>query len=323
MNKYMIGIDIGGTSIKFGLFTAEGELLHKWNIPTRTKDNGFFILPDTWASIKEILEKKDITTDEILGIGAGIPGFISSEEGIVHYGTNIGWRNKQFTKELSDLSGLPVFIENDANMAVLGENWQGAGNEGKHVIAVTLGTGVGGGIIANGSILNGISGMAGELGHILIEENGAPCNCGKSGCLETIASATGIVRLAKDLSIKQPESELAKMYNEKKDLTAKDVFQLAEKADKAAMEIVSTVAATLGRTFADLGVILNPEKILIGGGVSQAGEPFINQIRDHFEAYALPRVKANCEIKQAVLGNDAGIIGAAFCVKQNVEKSLL
>lgn len=323
MSKYMIGMDIGGTSIKLGLFTAEGELLHKWNIPTRTEDNGFFILPDSWASIKEILELKNITTDEILGIGAGIPGFVSSKEGVVHYGTNIGWRNKQFTKELKELSGLPVFIENDANMAVLGENWLGAGNGGKHVLAVTLGTGVGAGIIANGAILTGINGMAGELGHILIEENGAPCNCGKRGCLETIASATGIVRLAKEISTKQPESALTGMYKETKHVTAKDVFQLAEKGDTAAKEIVTKVAAVLGKTFADLGVILNPEKILIGGGVSQAGESFINQIRAHFEDYALPRVKANCEIEQAILGNDAGIIGAAFCVKQNMEKSLL
>ncbi|MCF3941771.1 ROK family glucokinase [Oceanobacillus alkalisoli] len=321
MSEYMIGIDIGGTSIKFGLFTTDGELLHKWNIPTRTEENGSFILQDTWMSIKEILQLKNIATERILGIGAGIPGFVSSDEGIVYYGTNIGWRNKQFTKELSDLSGLPVFIENDANMAVLGENWQGAGDEGKHVIAVTLGTGVGAGIIANGAILNGINGMAGELGHILIEENGAPCNCGKRGCLETIASATGIVRLASESSAEQPGSALAKMYEETNTITAKDVFQMAEKGDAAAMKIVTKVAAVLGRTFADLGVILNPEKILIGGGVSQAGEPFINQIRTSFEDYALPRVKANCEIKQAVLGNDAGIIGAAFYVKQNMEGS--
>lgn len=314
----MIGMDMGGTSIKFGLFTSDGELIHKWSIPTNIDNNGSAILDDSWNSMKSKLSEMNISTDKALGIGVGIPGYVDSQTGVVHEAINIGWKNKLITEELEGLSGLPVFIENDANIAVLGENWKGAGNQAQHVIAVTLGTGVGGGVISAGKILNGTNGMAGELGHILIEENGAYCNCGNHGCLETIASATGIVRQAKEAISKYPESSLAKHYETNKKVTARDVFELAAEGDVAATSIVDRVSDVLGHTFANIGVILNPEKILIGGGVSQAGEPFVNRINSYFQHYALPRVKESCEIKLAELGNDAGIIGGAFLVSQNM-----
>lgn len=321
MNKYIVGIDIGGTSVKLGLFAYEGEIIHKWSVPTNTDNNGESIVVDCWNSIQEKLQSMSIGTEEILGIGVGIPGFISN--GIVTEAINIGWKNKNIIQEMRTISGLPVFIENDANLAVLGENWQGAGKGAEHVVAVTLGTGVGGGIISNGKILNGKNGMAGELGHLLVEENGAPCNCGQNGCLETIASATGIVRQAKEIIRKMPESSLASYYNDKKEITSRDIFQLAYAGDELAEKIVDRVSMELGRAFATLGVILNPEKILLGGGVSQAGEPFLERITSYFNHYALSKVVNSCEIVLAELGNDAGIIGAAFLVKQNMEKNLL
>lgn len=319
MASYIAGVDIGGTAIKFGLISADGKLLEKWSIDTNTEDNGVTIISDIWASLSNVLEKNKIEKEHIIGIGAGIPGFIHTEDGIVYEAVNIGWKNLKFKEELESLSGLPVHIENDANTAVLGENWQGAGNEVRHVIAVTLGTGVGGGIITNGKILNGSNGMAGELGHILIEEDGIRCNCGNRGCLETIASATGIVKQAERKMEEYPDSSIAAFHQEKQKITAQDIFLLAANGDPLAMEIVDYTADVLGKTFADLGVILNPEKILIGGGVSKAGQPFLDKIIAAFEANALPRVIDGCEIKLAQLGNDAGIIGAAFLVKQNVE----
>jgi len=319
MSNYIIGIDIGGTTVKFGLVSNDGELFKKWSIPTKTENNGAMIVNDIWNSLAQTLESFNINKDTIIGIGVGIPGYVDSGSGLVYEAINIGWKNINIKKQLEELTGLPIFIENDANIAVLGENWRGAGNEAKHVIAVTLGTGVGGGIIANGKILNGQNGMAGELGHILIEEDGALCNCGNRGCLETIASATGIVRQAMEEINVNPSSDLAAFFDEKKSISSGDVFELAAKGDTLATSIVERTATILGSTFANLGVILNPEKILIGGGVSEAGEPLLDKITSSFIANALPRVIDACEIKLAQLGNDAGIIGAAYLVKQNME----
>lgn len=319
MTNYFAGVDIGGTAIKFGLITTEGKLIEKWSIHTNTENNGATIISDIWTSLSSVLEKNKIEKESIIGIGAGLPGFINTEKGIVYEAVNIGWKNLKFKEQLEGLSGLPVYIENDANTAVLGENWQGAGNESKHVIAVTLGTGVGGGIIANGEILNGQNGMAGELGHILIEEDGELCNCGNHGCLETITSATGIVKQAEKKIKENPDSPMAALYHKERKITSKDIFLLAANGDVLANEIINHTTDILGKTFANLGIILNPEKILIGGGVSKAGQPLLEKIIAAFEAHALPRVVDACEIKLAQLGNDAGIIGAAYLVKQKVE----
>ena len=319
MSNYIIGIDIGGTTVKFGLISNDGELFKKWSIPTKKENNGATIVNDIWNSLAQTIESFNINKDTIIGIGVGIPGYVDTGSGLVYEAINIGWKNINIKQQLEELTGLPVFIENDANIAVLGENWRGAGNKAKHVIAVTLGTGVGGGIIANGKILNGQNGMAGELGHILIEEDGALCNCGNRGCIETIASATGIVRQAMEEITVNPSSPLAAFFDEKKSISSEDVFELAARGDTLAEGIVERTATILGSTFANLGVILNPEKILIGGGVSEAGEPLLDKITASFRANALPRVIDACEIKLAQLGNDAGIIGAAYLVKQNVE----
>src|SRR5699024_8509897 len=196
MSESIIGVDVGGTSIKIGWLSATGHILAKWEIPTNTTNNGKTILTDVWRSISDGISKFDINIDDIIGIGLGVPGFVNSEEGIVDEAVNIGWKNVAIRDELHVLSGLPVCVANDANTAVLGENWRGAGNQSKNVLAVTLGTGVGGGVIVNGELANGENGTAGEIGHLTVDVNGLKCNCGRIGCLETLASATGIVRQA-------------------------------------------------------------------------------------------------------------------------------
>lgn len=319
MKNIIIGIDIGGTSIKLGLISAEGEIIHKWSIETRTINNGKHIIDDIWQTITDTLGVFHLNEADLLGIGAGIPGFIDSKSGIVYEAINIGWKDLHFKEQFEKRTDVPVIIENDANAAALGENWKGAGSQAKHLIAVTLGTGVGGGIITNGAILSGQNGMAGELGHILVEEGGALCNCGKQGCLETIASATGIVRQAVEKIADYPDSLIALQYKKAGHITAEDIFQLAAEGDALANWIIARTGDMLGGVFANLGAVLNPEKILIGGGVSKAGPAFISKIKDSFEKKALPRVAEACQIERAQLENDAGIIGAAYLVKQYVE----
>lgn len=315
MEKVIIGIDIGGTTSKLGILNRQGTILLKWEIPTSKADKGDILVRDIWQSIqsKLTLEQKN----NILGIGVGAPGFIDGTTGLVYEAVNIGWKNFQLAEQFSQLTKLPVFVENDANIAALGENWVGAGNQVENLIAITLGTGVGSGIIAAGTILNGVNGTAGEIGHITIDPNGYPCNCGRRGCLETVCSATGIVRQAMALAEEKPDSNLAKFIGESGALTAKDVFALAKKGDTLCQTVVEHTGDTLGRTIADLAIIINPSIILIGGGVSKAGDQLLSVIKEAFHKYALPRVSNVCEIKLAQLGNDAGIIGAAYLVEQH------
>ncbi|SEQ19249.1 glucokinase [Virgibacillus subterraneus] len=318
MDQNIIGIDVGGTTIKFGIINEAGNILDKWEIPTNATNSGTSILTDIWNSLRQKIEIGQLNKDSITGIGLGAPGFIHEESGRVYEAVNIGWKNMEIANELKIISNLPVFVQNDANIAVLGENWRGAGEQSRNLIAITLGTGVGGGIIANGTILNGENGTAGEIGHITIEKDGYQCNCGRRGCLETIASATGIVRQARNIIGTNPTSRLASLYRENGSLTTKDIFELANNGDALSKEVIDHTADVLGLVIANLATIINPSKILIGGGVSKAGEGFINSIDNAFRKYALGRVSEVCDLKVAQLGNDAGIIGAAFLVKQKL-----
>lgn len=314
MNDTLIGIDVGGTTVKMGIINQNGNILDKWEIPTNTANHGESILTDIWESIKE-----NSSLENVAGIGIGVPGFIDQDTGDVYEAVNIGWKQIELARILKEMSGLPVFVENDANAAVLGENWKGAGGQVKNLIAVTVGTGIGGGIIANGSILDGVSGTAGEIGHITMDENGTPCNCGRYGCLETISSATGIVRQAKDKIKENPDSTLATFYAGQDNITAKDIFQLADSGDVICKNIIKHAAEVLGLAISNLTVVINPSRILIGGGVSQAGESYVSLIDDAFRRYTLAKAGEVCDLKIAQLGNDAGIIGAAFLVKQKLE----
>ena len=309
MNKYVFGVDIGGTTIKFGLFTVEGKLIEKFAIDTDTSNEGSKLMPDIAKAIFANLEEKSLTIADIIGVGVGVPGPVN-EDGVVLVGVNIGWNNPIAVKEvLTDLLGVPVNVTNDANIAALGEMWLGAARGANSAIMFTLGTGVGGGIIIDGKVINGKNGAGGEIGHLtVVPEGGAQCGCKKTGCLETVASATGIVRMIKEeLSNTSAESTLRQL----EDVQAKDVFDAAKNGDLLALEIVDHVGYHLGLCAANLAATANPEQFIFGGGVSHAGEILLNAIRKHYEKYAFSSVK-NTPFVTATLGNDAGIIGGAY-----------
>lgn len=319
--KWFVGVDIGGTTIKLAFIDTNGKIIIKWDIPTNCNDEGKHIASEISKTIDLKIQELGEQKDRLAGIGVGAPGFINLETGLIYRSVNIGWNDYPLKEYLERETDLPVVIDNDANLAAIGEMWRGAGNESKNLLAITLGTGVGGGIIANGQILHGVNGTAGEIGHITsISKGGAICNCGKTGCLETIASATGIVRLATEAIKKKDKSELFFIYNQNGKLTAKDVVDAARNNDSTATEVLNEVSYHLGFAIANLANALNPEKIIIGGGVSKAGELLVDNVKKHFDTYALPRVAKGANLAIATLGNDAGVIGAAWLIKQKVEK---
>ena len=309
MSKYVFGVDIGGTTIKFGLFTVEGTLIQKFSMDTDTRDEGTKLLPDTAKAILAKLEEKSLTISDIAGVGIGVPGPVD-DNGVVLIGVNINWSKPVAVKEIvSNLLGIPVHVTNDANMAALGEMWLGAAKGASSAIMYTIGTGVGGGIIAFGRIINGTNGAGGEIGHLtVIPEGGAPCGCGKTGCLETVTSATGIVRLTKE---KLAEVDFASTLRHIKDLKAKDVFDAAKEKDPVALAIVDRTGYYLGLSAANLAASTDPQQFIIGGGVADAGDILLVAIRKYYQKYAFASVK-NTPFVIATLGNDAGIIGGAY-----------
>lgn len=310
MGKYVFGVDIGGTTVKMGFFEADGNLLQKWEIPTRTENSGKAILPDVADSIKMRMEEHGIGNADVLGVGIGAPGPIDAD-GVVHAAVNLGWGIFNVSETLSGLlDGIPVKAGNDANVAALGEMWKGGGQGYKNMVAVTLGTGVGGGIINNGEILCGAVGAGGEIGHIHVEDaEEESCNCKNKGCLEQYASATGIVRLAKrKLSESSEESTLR---GEK--LSAKSVFDAVKAGDKVAEQIAEQFGYYLGKGLAAVAGVVNPEAFVIGGGVSKAGEVIFKYIKPYYKEYVF-HAGRDAEFKLAMLGNDAGIYGAAKMV---------
>jgi glucokinase len=320
-DKWLIGVDLGGTTTKLAFISLYGEILHKWEIPTDVSGEGKSITVNIAKAIDVKLEELGHSKSEVVGIGMGAPGPVDLPTGVIFEAVNLGWREPYPLKDLLEVeTSLPAVIDNDANCAALGEMWKGAGNGAKDLVCVTLGTGVGGGVIANGDIVHGVSGAAGEIGHITSAAvGGAPCNCGKSGCLETIASATGIVRLAhEELRTSPASGELAKVYKETGCLTAKNVFDAARNNDENALKVIDTVALYLGIALANIANTLNPEKIVLGGGVSKAGDILLNPVKEQFLKNAFPRVAKSTEISIATLGNDAGVIGAAWLVKNKL-----
>lgn len=317
MTRYLLGVDIGGTTVKLGIITETGDILEKWEITTQTGDQSDQIPHDIWASITEHLEANKINKKSCLGIGVGAPGFVVADTGDIAQAVNLGWKDFPLGEILHDLSGLPVYIENDANIAALGENWLGSGGLAENLVMVTLGTGVGGGIIVSGKIVSGTNGMAGEIGHMTVDVHGVSCNCGRIGCLETIASATGIGRISEKRVEEKPETELMALYKKKGHLTAKDVFDSVKNGDQVAKEIIYEITDTLGLAISNITTIVNPSKIVIGGGVSKAGDALLEPLKEAFKRYALPRIVEGSTFEIARLGNDAGIIGGAYLVKQH------
>ncbi|MGJ7919091.1 ROK family glucokinase [Neobacillus sp. LXY-4] len=315
--KKLIGIDLGGTTVKFAILTEDGEIQQKWSMETDIQNGGRNIVPKIIESIKQRLNLYGLTANHFLGIGMGSPGAVDREKGTVIGAYNLGWTTLQPVKELIEAgTGIPFFIDNDANVAALGERWKGAGEGGANVVFVTLGTGVGGGVIAEGNLISGSSGAAGEIGHIIVDPNGYPCTCGNQGCLETVASATGIVRLARDLSVQfAGESKLKWLIDDGQEVTAKTVFDQAKLGDRLALIVVDKFYFYLGLACGNIANVLNPEAIVIGGGVSAAGEMLLKGVEGYFLKFAFPQVRTSTKIKLAQLGNDAGVIGAASLVK--------
>lgn len=308
MKKYGFGVDVGGTTCKIGLFDMEGTIQEKWEIKTNTENNGAAILDDVAASVLGKMEEKGIARDEVQGIGLGVPGPVNNE-GIVMRCVNLGWDNVDAKKELSEKTGLEVEVGNDANVAALGEMWKGGGQGHQNVVMVTLGTGVGGGIILGGKIVSGFHGAGGEIGHICIHEDETDaCNCGGHGCLEQYASATGIVRMAKR-KLAQETRETVLVSDDS--LSAKAIFDAAKENDVVAAELVDELCKDLGGALANIAGTIDPEIFVIGGGVSKAGAVLIDGIRKHYQARVFRACK-DTEIALATLGNDAGMYG---CVR--------
>lgn len=306
MQKYGFGVDIGGTTIKVGFFETSGKLIDKWEIKTNTENGGSEILSDVAKAIDNKLAQERISKDQVQGIGIGVPGPVTSA-GIVNKCVNLGWGVKDVSKELSGLTGLPVKVGNDANVAALGEMWMGAAKGSRDVIMVTLGTGVGGGVIVDGNIVAGANGAGGEIGHITVNsEEIEPCNCGQYGCLEQYTSATGIVRMAKrKLAKSADETALRSIEN----LTAKDIFDYAKEGDEVALGLVDELGRILGSALSNMACVVNPEVIVIGGGVSKAGAILTDTIQKHFVETAFHACK-EARFVLAGLGNDAGIYGS-------------
>lgn len=307
MADYLFGVDVGGTTVKMGLFDKNGNVIEKWEIPTRTANGGEKILPDIADSIRAKMAEKGIAKEDVIGAGVGVPGPVDGN-GIVHRAVNLGWGEVDLKKELTALlDGMRVEGGNDANVAALGEMWKGGGQGHQNLVAVTLGTGVGGGIIINGEILTGAAGAGGEIGHIHVEDNETEaCGCGNFGCLEEYASATGITRLAnRALAASDKDSVLRK-----DEVSAKTVFDAVKAGDALAIEVAQKFGNYLGKGLGVIAGVINPEIFVIGGGVSKAGEVLFDYIRPPFEKTVFHGCK-NAVFALATLGNDAGIYGAA------------
>ncbi len=307
MKKYAFGVDIGGTTCKIGFFETEGNLVDKWEIRTNTENNGVSILSDVARTIDNKLAQEGISKDEVEGIGIGVPGPVKSN-GIVTRCVNLGWGIVDVEQELGNMTGLKVKAGNDANVAAFGEMWQGAAKGCSDIVMVTLGTGVGGGVIVNGKIVAGFDGAGGEIGHITVNSDEIePCNCGQYGCLEQYTSATGIVRVAKRKLAKTSEETSLRKYDP---LTAKNVFDEAKAGDTVALGLVDEVCQILGAALSNIACVVNPEAIVIGGGVSKAGEILIDTIRKHFIETSF-HICRDTKFVLAGLGNDAGMYGCA------------
>lgn len=309
MKNYCFGIDVGGTTVKMGLFKTDGQPVEKWEIPTRTEEGGKAILPDIAAYALAKLVEKDISREDVAGIGIGVPGPIDAD-GVVPHTANLGWGYKEVTKELSELTGVTCRGGNDANVAALGEMWKGAAAGHKSGVMVTLGTGVGGGIIIDGRIVVGTNGAGGEIGHIHVDDD-IPwiCGCGNQGCLEQVASANGIVKLAKWMQ----ETEARETVLDLETMTAKEVWDAVKDGDAFACEVAERFGKYLGLALANIASTVDPEVFVIGGGVSKAGPVILDYIRKYYVRYTYKGCR-DAEFVLATLGNDAGIFGSARLV---------
>ncbi|CAI6071731.1 ROK family glucokinase [Cohnella sp. JJ-181] len=304
-----VGVDLGGTTIKIGLCNSLGELLRTYEGPTETELGTDRILDNIAAYVHSLVPPGTPEWEQVHGVGIGIAGFLDIPGGIIKFSANLPFRQVPVRHIMEEKLGKPVKINNDANVAALGEVWGGAGRGVQNCVCYTLGTGVGGGLIVNGRLVEGFSGMAGELGHISIvpDLEAIQCGCGQMGCLETVSSATGIIRMANDAVARGDRTSLSLVDK----IMAKDVFDAAKAGDEVSQRIVTRAAFYLGKSMAALAVIVNPQRFIIGGGVSKAGEYLFEQIRETFEKFSTDTAKEGVDIVPAELGNNAGVVGAA------------
>ncbi len=309
MKEYAFGIDLGGTTAKVGLFTTTGDLLEKWEVPTDTSNAGEHILENLAAAIRGKMDEKHLTAEQVEGIGIGVPGPILDSRIVPIVCANLGgWGKRNVSEELGALlGGMKVLVGNDANVAALGEIWMGAAKGCRSAVMVTLGTGVGGGVIVDGKVIDGAHGAGGEIGHITVNRHEtATCGCGKHGCLEQYSSATGVVRCMKKLLDENPDTPCTLRGT---DFAAKDVFDAARNGDALAAREVDEMTDTLGMALATIAATTDPEMFMIGGGVARAGDVLFDPLKAHYKTYAFSSCRET-PIKQAILGNDAGIYGA-------------
>ncbi len=308
--KYAIGADIGGTTVKLGLFTEDGELLEKWEIPTDTREHGVHVLPDIAAAVEKKLAEKSIAKADVLGVGFGVPGAVL-EDGTVNRCVNLGWEVVPIRHDFEAMTGLKAWAGNDGNVAALGEVWKGGGKGYRYAVMVTLGTGVGGGVIMDGRIITGAFGAAGEIGHMpMVEGEEECCGCGKKGCLEQYSSANGLARVARRMLKKSTDDSMLRGIDP---VTAKDVCDCAHKGDALAKEAIRYSMGLLGKALATVSAVVDPQVFIIGGGLSRSGDLLLDPIREAYARYSF-HASRRTDIRLAELHNDAGICGAVKLV---------
>ena len=303
--KYGFGIDLGGTTVKLAYFDQNGRMLDKWEIPTVTENEGKQILPDIAASVKAYIQTHQISESDILGLGIGVPGPVDGD-GVVNKCVNLGWGVFNIARELTELTGFPVKAGNDANVAALGEYWKGGGQGCRNMVLATLGTGVGGGIVIEGKLLHGTHGSGAEIGHMVLNRHEtAVCGCGKKGCVEQYCSATGIVNLAKKhLAAVEADSVLRGG-----EISAKAIFDAGKAGDAVANEILEQYYEYMGEFLGTLCSVIDPEVVVLGGGVSKAGDVLLKGVEPYFHKYVF-HAASGAKFALASLGNDAGAYGA-------------
>lgn len=304
--RYGFGVDIGGTTVKIAWYEENGKMLQEWEIPTVRENNGARILPDVAASLNDFLDKNGVDRRSVIGIGVGVPGPVNSKS-VVNRCVNLGWGIVDIAQELTALTGLPVKAGNDANVAALGEYWLGSGRDYDSMVMATLGTGVGGGIVVDGHMLHGAHGCGGEIGHIVMNRDETEvCGCGKRGCAEQYCSATGVARLAR---IRLAEDDAPSSLRLLEKLEARDIFDAGKQGDAVANEILERYYEYLGEFLAIICTTVDPEVIVLGGGVCKAGQVLLDGIRRYYVKYAF---HATTGVKFAIaqLGNSAGTCGA-------------
>lgn len=303
--KYVVGVDLGGTKIYTALVDLDGNIVKEVTVKTEAKKGEAVVLDKILKTIDDVLIETDI--DEIKAIGVGSPGPLDVENGLIVYTPNLPFKNFNIVKPIKEKYKIDTYLDNDANVATLSEYMFGAGKGSKNMVYVTVSTGIGGGAILNGSLFRGSTSNALEIGHITVMKGGPRCGCGNTGCAEALASGTAIMKRAKEALESKVETSL-KNYEE---VTAKEVFLEAEKGDKVSQDILNDALSYLGITISNIANSFDPDKIIIGGGVSEAGRIVFDKIDYEMERRCLKTIYNNCKIEKAVLGSKAGVLGAA------------